>query len=84
MTVLWHVSETTAAIEPSWLQRVRDSAVYAYRMPEEPFDVVLDDRFYISTTTVEAMERSELGDPLLRDAFAAVAATTLDDSGIRL
>ena len=92
-------SRRVAAIEPQWLQRVRDAKVYAYRMPAEPFDTVLDDRFYVSSTTVEALERVEVGDllqrhadaeielritPGMRGAFAQVARTSLDFSGIRL
>jgi hypothetical protein len=87
------------AIEPQWLQRVRDANVYAYRMPEEPFTPTDDVRFYTAATTVEALDRVELGDllarhadaeielritPGMRGAFAAVASTTLDFSGIRL
>ena len=87
------------AIEPQWLERVRDARVYAYRMPEQPFDTVLDDRFYTSSATVEAIERVDLGDllqrhadaeielritPAMRAAFATVATSTLDYSGIRL
>ena len=87
------------AIDVHWLQRVRDAYVYAYRMPDEPFDVVEDDRFYIASSTVEALERIELGDLLARHADAGielritpgllglwdeVVGTTLDFSGIRL
>ena len=73
--------------------------LYAYRMPPEPFDVVEDDRFYIASTPVDALERVELGDPLARHAEAGnelritpslyplwdkVIEATLDFSGIRL
>jgi hypothetical protein len=88
-----------AVIESGWLERVRATALYAYRMPREPFDVVEDDRFYIASTTVDALERVEVGDLLARHAEAGielriapslyplwdrVIETTLDFSAIRL
>ena len=88
-----------AVIETSWLERLRSVRLYAYRMPPEPFDVVEDDRFYIASTPVDALERVELGDPLARHAEAGnelritpslyplwdrVIEATLDFSGIRL
>jgi uncharacterized protein DUF6886 len=88
-----------AAIETSWLERLRSVRLYGYRMPPEPFDVVEDDRFYIASTPVDAIEVLELGDLLTRHAEAGnelritpslyplwdqVIETTLDFSGIRL
>jgi hypothetical protein len=88
-----------AVIETAWLERLRTVRLYAYRMPPEPFDVVEDDRFYIASTRVDALERVELGDLLTRHAEAGnelrispslyplwdeVTETTLDFSGIRL
>jgi hypothetical protein len=88
-----------AVIENEWLARVRSVALYGYRMPSEPFDVVQDDRFYIAATTVDAIERVEVGDLLARHAGSGielriaptlyplwdkVIGTTLDFSGIRL
>jgi hypothetical protein len=85
------------AIEPEWLERMRTTTLYAYRMPEETF--VLEDRFFVSPATVDALERVELGDLLQLHADAGielrterellalwdrVLATTLDYSGIRL
>jgi len=85
------------AIEPEWLERMRTTTLYAYRMPEETF--VLEDRFFVSPVTVDALERVELGDLLQLHADAGielrterellalwdrVLATTLDYSGIRL
>jgi hypothetical protein len=85
------------AMEPRWLARMRTTPLYAYRMPEETF--VLEDRFYVSPVTVDALERVELGDLLQLHAEAGielrtecdllalwdrVLATTLDYSGIRL
>jgi hypothetical protein len=88
-----------AVVECDWLERLRSVKLYAYRMPRAPFDVVRDDRFYIASTTVEAIERVEVGDLLARHADAGielriapalyplwdkVIATSLDYSGIRL
>jgi hypothetical protein len=88
-----------AAIEGSWLGRLRAVRLYAYRLPSEPFDVVADDRFYISSSPVDAIERVEVGDLLTRHAEAGnelrvtpslyplwdkVIETTLEFSGIRL
>lgn len=88
-----------AVVEGDWLERLRSVRLYAYRMPREPFDVVEDGRFSIASTTVEAIERVEVGDLLTRHAAAGielriapalyplwdrVIATTLDYSGIRL
>jgi hypothetical protein len=88
-----------AAIETSWLERLRSVRLHAYRMPPEQFDIVEDGRFYIASTPVEALERVELGDLLARHAEAGnelritpslyplwdkVISTTLDFSGIRL
>jgi hypothetical protein len=88
-----------AVIETGWLERMRLVSLYAYRMPPEPFGVVEDDRFYIASTTVDAVERVELVDLLARHADAGnelriaprlyplwdkVVASTLDFSGIRL
>jgi hypothetical protein len=76
---------------------LREATVYAYRMPEETFE--LEDRFWISAVTVEALERRALGDllalhadagielriaPGLRALWDAVTASTLDFSSIRL
>jgi hypothetical protein len=84
-------------IEPRWLGRMRTTALYAYRLPEETFE--LEDRFFVSRVTVDALERVELGDLVRRHADAGielrtehdllrlwerVPASTLDYSGIRL
>lgn len=88
-----------AAIETGWLERLRAVRLYAYRMPPEPFDVVEDDRFYIASTPVAAIERVAVGDLLARHAetgielriapalyplWDRVIETTLEYSGIRL
>ncbi len=84
-------------IETGWLERMRAVRVYAYRMPEATFE--LEDRFWVSAETVEALERVELVDLPALHASAAielriapdllalwdkVIASTLDFSGIRL
>jgi hypothetical protein len=88
-----------AVIETGWLERMRLVSLYAYRMPPEPFDVVRDGRFYIASTSVDALERVEVGDLLARHADAGtelriapalyplwykVVGSTLEYSGIRL
>lgn len=88
-----------AVIEAGWLERLRAAELYAYRMPREAFDVVEDDRFYIASTPVDAIERVEVGDLLDRHAEAGVelriapslyplwdkvVESSLDYSGIRL
>jgi hypothetical protein len=86
-------------IEGAWLDRMRTATVYAYRMPEQPFDIVEDGRFYIASSTVRPLELVELGDLLALHADAGielriapellalwdkVVNSTLDFSGIRL
>lgn len=88
-----------AVIETAWLERMHAVRLYAYRMPAESFDEVRDNRFYVASTTVEALERVELGDLVerhgaagvdFRDAASlyplwdAIVETTLEFSGIRL
>ncbi len=88
-----------AAIETGWLERLRAVRLYAYRMPPEPFDVVEDDRFYIASAPVQAIECVEVGDLLARHAeggnelritpslyplWDKIVETSLDFSGIRL
>ena len=88
-----------AVIETGWLERLRAVRLYAYRLPPEPFDIVEDDRFYVASTPVDAIGRTELGDLLARHAEAGnelriaaslyplwdkVISSTVDFSGIRL
>ncbi|HET7571723.1 MAG TPA: hypothetical protein VFJ77_03540 [Gaiellaceae bacterium] len=88
-----------AVIETGWLERLQAVALYAYRLPSGPFEVVEDDRFYIASTPVDAIERVELGNLLSRHAAAGVELrispalyplwdrvieTSLEFSGIRL
>jgi hypothetical protein len=84
-------------IEPPWLPRLRSARVYAYRMPPDTFEA--EDRFWVSSETVEPLQLDEVGDLLARHAEAGielriapglltlwdrVVASTLDYSGIRL
>jgi hypothetical protein len=84
-------------IESGWLERMRETRVVAYRMPESSFEP--EDRFWVSRETVDPLEVVELGDLLARHAAArielrvapalyplwdSVVASTLDFSGIRL
>jgi hypothetical protein len=84
-------------LESAWLERMRGTRVFAYRLPEATFEPW--DRFWVSRTAVEPLELVELGDLLALHAEAAielrlvpellglwerVVASTLDFSGIRL
>lgn len=88
-----------AVIESGWLARLRATRLYAYRMPEDAFGVVEDDRFYVASSPVDAIERVDVGDLLDRHAAAGielrvaptlyplwdrVIETSLEYSGIRL
>lgn len=92
-------AKRVAVIEAAWLDRVRAVALYGYRMPREPFEIIEDDRFYIASRSVDALERVEVGDLLARHAaegidfrvepalyplWDEVTETTLEFSGIRL
>jgi hypothetical protein len=84
-------------IEPVWLERMQRAELAAYRLPAETFE--RDDRYWISPTAVEPLERRILSDllalhahaeielriaPGLLDLWDRVVASTLDFSGIRL
>ena len=84
-------------IESVWLERMRETRVFAYRMPEETFEPW--DRFWVSRATVEPVELVELGDllalhadarielriaPELLGLWENVLNSTLDFSGIQL
>lgn len=87
------------AIEASWLERMRTTPVYAYRLPDGgflPHDV---GGYWVSADAVEPLERIDLGDLLVRHADAGielriapsiwplwdrVVASTLEFSGSRL
>jgi hypothetical protein len=87
-------------IEESWLERVRDTRLYLYRLPSEPFT---QDReiagYWMSRTTVDPLELVEIEDLIGRHAAAGivlrtaanlwplwdpVVASTLEFSGIRM
>ena len=85
------------AIESDWLERMRTTRVYAYRMPAATFE--RHDRFWVSRSAVDPIELTELGDllalhadaeielriaPSLLALWDRVVASTLDFSGIRL
>jgi hypothetical protein len=83
-------------LEPDWLDRMRE-ALYLYRLPDATFEP--EDRYWISSSAVEPLERDELSDllglhaaagielriaPKLLELWERVTASTLDFSGIRL
>jgi len=85
------------AIESDWLERMRTTRVYAYRMPAATFE--RHDRFWVSRSAVDPIDLTELGDllvlhvgaeielriaPSLLALWDRVVASTLDFSGIRL
>ena len=84
-------------IESAWLERMRTTRLFAYRMPDATFE--RHDRFWISRSVVEPLELVVVGDllalhagaeielriaPALLDLWDRVVASTLDFSGIRL
>lgn len=84
-------------VEPEWLEAMRCTRMFAYRLPDESFERC--DRFWISRSAVEPLELVELGDLVDRHTVAGielrtdgdllslwqrVIASTLDFSGIRL
>ena len=86
-------------IEGAWLARMQACRLYAYRMPEESFTRHTVGGYWVSTATVEPIERVEVGDLLQRHGVAGielriaptiwawwgeVAFSTLDFSGSRL
>jgi hypothetical protein len=88
------------AVEGAWLDRIRDTRVVAYRLPEEGFTPHPDvGGYWLSQDAVAPLELVELGDLLSRHAEAAielrmvenlwplwdrVVASSLEFSGIRL
>jgi hypothetical protein len=88
------------AVEEGWIDRMRTTAVYAYRLPDASFEPHPEvGGYWISRDAVEPIEVVGLGDLLARHANAEielrvvpslaplwerVVASTLEFSGIRL
>ena len=90
-------SRRVHVIGAAWLERMRSTRVFAYRMPEATFEQY--DRFHVSHETVEPLDVVELGDllalhagagielriaPDVLDLWDKVVNSTVDFSGIRL
>ena len=87
-------------IEGDWLGRVRSCRLFAYRLPSEPFEPHDEvGGYWVTSETVQAVERVDVGDLLDRHAAAGielrvtpsiwpfwrrVAGSTLEFSGSRL
>jgi hypothetical protein len=88
------------AIEQAWLERMRSTTVYAYRLPEEAFAAHPEvGGYWIARATVEPLEVRELSGlvalheeaeielrvvPNLWPLWNEVVASTLEYSGMRL
>jgi hypothetical protein len=88
------------AIEGAWLDRMRTARVFAYRLPDDGFQLAdATAGYWVARQPVEPLERAALDDLLQRHAAAAielrivptlrplwqrVIASTLAFSGIRL
>jgi len=88
------------AIEPPWLDIMREARVFGYRLPEETFEPYgRAAGYWVSREAVEPLECLEFGDlparhaeagielrivPALRPLWERVVASTLEFSGIRL
>ena len=69
--VCWSEGESRiAAIESAWLEPMRSTRLFAYKLPPEAFEPW--DKFFISRETVVALELVELGDLLDRHASAGI------------
>ena len=86
-------------VEESWLERMRTTDVFAYRLPDGSFEPHPVGGYWISRETVEPVELVRLGDLVERHAQAGielrplpnlwptwdeVVASTLEFSGMRL
>jgi hypothetical protein len=84
-------------IEPVWLGRMRNTHLFAYRLPDATFEP--EDRYWISPAAAEPVECLQLPDllelhadaeielriaPRLLELWDRVIASTLDFSGVRL
>jgi hypothetical protein len=86
-------------VEEDWLERMRTTEVFAYRLPDRSFEPHPVGGYWISRETVEPVELVPLGDLVERHARAGielrpllnlwptwdeVVASTLEFSGMRL
>jgi hypothetical protein len=87
-------------VEEAWLPRMRAARLFAYRLPEEPFEPHTEvGGYWVAREPVEALDRIELGEPVALHVEAGielralpsvwplwneVVASTLEYSGIRL
>jgi hypothetical protein len=87
-----------AHIEWAWLERMRETTIYRYTLPEEPFEYLGDPGTYLSRVAVRPLAMEPVGDLMAALAGADVELrlapsllplrgvwdTTLHASGIRL
>ncbi len=86
-------------VEEGWIERMRDERLWAYRLPESPFEQHDVGGYWVSRTTVEPLEVLPLGDlvalhqaaeielrplPNLWPTWNEIVASTLEFSGVRL
>ena len=86
-------------VEEAWLPRLRDARLFAYRLPEAPFEPHAVGGYWVAREPVAAEEVVALGDPVelheqagiglrplpsLWPLWDEVTASTLEYSGIRL
>jgi hypothetical protein len=88
------------ALQSDWLRRFREARVYAYRLPDAPFEPYgRAAGYFVAREVVEPLQVVELGDLLMRHAevgielrivpdlrmlWDRVIGSTLEFSGIRL
>lgn len=66
----WERDGRFAATEGVWLERMRSTQLYAYRLPPETFEPW--DKFFISREAVAPLELVEVGDLLDRHVSAGI------------
>lgn len=62
-----------AHIEWGWLERMRETAIYRYTLPEEPFEYLGDPGTYLSRVAVRPLAVEPVG-----DLMAALAGANVD------